>query len=111
MCHDPAKYSSGSGSLRGLPQTTQAQLNLTLGCATLNLAPQAIAQRPGCGKPWFLHMGLSENSVPLNPMVLLIIIPMKNGYFIGNIPHFQTYPHQKSGLPADFPLNQQVRPG
>ena len=30
-------------------------------------------------------MGLSENSVPLNPMVLLIIIPMKNGYFIGNI--------------------------
>ena len=23
--------------------------------------------------------------VPLNPMVLLIIIPMKNGYFIGNI--------------------------
>ena len=30
-------------------------------------------------------MGVSENSVPLNPMVLLIIIPMKNGYFIGNI--------------------------
>ena len=27
---------------------------------------------------------------PLNPMVLLIIIPMKNGYFIGNIPYFQT---------------------
>ena len=26
-------------------------------------------------------------------MVLLIIIPTKNGYFIGNIPHFQTYPH------------------
>ena len=25
--------------------------------------------------------------VPLNPMVLLIIIPMKNGYFIGNIPN------------------------
>ena len=23
------------------------------------------------------HMGLSENSVPLNPMVLLIIIPIK----------------------------------
>ena len=30
-------------------------------------------------------MGVSENSVPLNPMVLLIMIPMKNGYFIGNI--------------------------
>ena len=25
------------------------------------------------------YMGVSENSVPLNPMVLLIIIPMKNG--------------------------------
>ena len=37
-------------------------------------------------------MGLSENSVPLNPMVLLIIIPMTNGYFIGNIPYFQTNP-------------------
>ena len=24
-----------------------------------------------------LHMGVSENSVPLNPMVLLIIIPIK----------------------------------
>ena len=32
-------------------------------------------------------MGVSENSVPLNPMVLLIIIPMTNGYFIGNIPN------------------------
>ena len=32
-------------------------------------------------------VGLSENSVPLHPMVLLIIIPMKNGYFIGNIPN------------------------
>ena len=31
--------------------------------------------------------------VPLNPMVLLIIIPMKNGYFIGNIPYFQTNPY------------------
>ena len=31
--------------------------------------------------------------VPLNPMVLLIIIPMKNGYFIGGILHFQTYPN------------------
>ena len=31
------------------------------------------------------YMGVSGNTVPLNPMVLLIIIPMKNGYFIGNI--------------------------
>ena len=36
------------------------------------------------------HLGLSENSVPLNPMVLLIImiiIPFLNGYFIGNVPN------------------------
>ena len=38
-----------------------------------------------------VHVGLSENSVPLHPMVLLIIIPTIHGYFIGGIPHFQTY--------------------
>ena len=27
---------------------------------------------------------------PLYPMVLLIIIPITNGYLIGNIPYFQT---------------------
>ena len=43
-----------------------------------------------------IEMGLSENSVPLHPMVLLIIIPFLNGYFIGGIPHFQTYPNQFS---------------
>ena len=49
-------------------------------------------------KPWaspqIIHMGVSENRlVPLNPMVLLIIIPMKNGYFIGNInPTFSDKP-------------------
>ena len=37
------------------------------------------------------HMGVSENSVPLNPMVCLIIIPFLNGYFIGNIPYFHPY--------------------
>ena len=38
-------------------------------------------------KAFFDHnMGVSENVVyPNYPMVLLIIIPMKNGYFIGNI--------------------------
>ena len=36
---------------------------------------------------------MSENSVPLNPMVFMIIIPFLNGYFIGNIPNIfrQTY--------------------
>ena len=38
-------------------------------------------------------MGVSENSVPLNPMVLLIIIPMKNCYFIGNIPNIFRQTH------------------
>ena len=37
------------------------------------------------------NMDVSENR-PLNPMVLLIIIPFLNGYFIGNIPYFQTNP-------------------
>ena len=31
--------------------------------------------------------------VPLNLMVLLIIIPFWNGYFIGNMPYFQTNPY------------------
>ena len=39
-------------------------------------------------------MGVSENVVyPLYPMVLLIIIPMKNGYFIGNIPNIFRQTH------------------
>ena len=41
------------------------------------------------------QLGLSENvgNTPLYPMVLLIIIPMKNGYFIGKInPTFSDKP-------------------
>ena len=34
-------------------------------------------------------------------MVLLIIIPFLNGYFIGNVPYFQTNPYGK--LPVGFP--------
>ena len=42
---------------------------------------------------WNTFLGVSENSVPLNPMVLLIIIPFLNGYFIGNInPTFSDKP-------------------
>ena len=40
----------------------------------------------GCGCVW-------KCCVPLNPMVLLIIIPMKNGYFIGNIPNIFRQTH------------------
>ena len=43
-------------------------------------------------------IGISENSVPLHPMVLLIIIPFLNGYFIGGIPHFQTYPIKETNF-------------
>ena len=40
-----------------------------------------------------MYMGLSENSVPLHPLVLLIIIPFLNGYFIGGInPTFSDKP-------------------
>ena len=39
------------------------------------------------------YLGVSENSVPLNPLVLLIMIPFFNGYFIGKInPTFSDKP-------------------
>ena len=39
------------------------------------------------------HLGVSENSVPLNPVWLMIIIPFLTGYFIGNInPTFSDKP-------------------
>ena len=43
------------------------------------------------------HMGMSENSVALNPMVLLIIIPIK-WLFIGNTPYFQTNPYHQISI-------------
>ena len=57
-------------------------------------------------------MGVSENSVPLNPMVLLIIIPFLNGYFIGNInPTFSDKPivnQEKSNLRSKWiPTNKK----
>ena len=36
-----------------------------------------------------LRLGVSENSVPLNPMVLLIIIPIKWLFFLGIYPIFR----------------------
>ena len=54
----------------------------------------SVAQFSMVNFPWEFYMGVSENrQVPLNPMVLLIIIPFLNGYFIGNIPYFQTNPY------------------
>ena len=46
-------------------------------------------------QPFRTDLGVSENSVPHCTQWLIIIIPMKNGYFIGNIPHFQTKPYQE----------------
>ena len=40
---------------------------------------------------WVLLKMLAK---PLNPMVLLIIIPFLNGYFIGNISYFQRNPYR-----------------
>ena len=39
------------------------------------------------------YMGVSENSVPLNPMVLLIIIPIKWLFHWEYTQHFQTNPY------------------
>ena len=57
---------------------------------------------------YIIICGCSENSVTLNPMVLLIIIPflngfmiiipMKNGYFIGNIPNIFRHSHMYVSL-------------
>ena len=41
----------------------------------------------------FWDMGVSENSVPLNPMVLLIIIPIKWLFHWEYTQHFQTNPY------------------
>ena len=53
-------------------------------------------------------MGLSENSVPLNPVWLMIIIPMKNGYFIGNIPNIFRHTHMSAWMQV---LGLERRPG
>ena len=54
--------------------------------------------------PSFSDLGVSENSVPLNPMVLLIIIPFLNGYFIGNInPTFSGPNPSGSSISRAFP--------
>ena len=41
----------------------------------------------------YIHMGLSENSVPHCTQWFCWSLSLLNGYFIGGIPHFQTYPY------------------
>ena len=45
-----------------------------------------------------IDMGVSENSVPLNPMVLLIIIPIKWLFHWEYTQHFQTNPYPSGKL-------------
>ena len=53
------------------------------------------SQHMWCSRQWHSNMGVSENSVPLNPMVLLIIIPIKWLFHWEYTQHFQTNPHVK----------------
>ena len=53
--------------------------------------PRAVDADP---KFW-IWVCLKMSCTPLYPMVLLIIIPFLNGYFIGNIPYFQTNPNSE----------------
>ena len=45
---------------------------------------------------------------PKNPMVSDHEIPMKNGYFIGNIPYFQTYPFPKKSIWLNVPFAPRI---
>ena len=76
-------------------RSPSTQVPLGVGSFQLELVPVVVGK--GCvtlkSALMCQQMGLSENSVPLNPMVLLIIIPFLNGYFIGNInPTFSDKP-------------------
>ena len=55
--------------------------------------------------PGYFNMGVSENVVyPFLPNGFADqTIPFLNGYFIGGIPHFQTYPYGDRGAIAFSP--------
>jgi len=65
----PARTSTTASS------TTTVLPDPPIPCLAPGAQPAAAAMDGGIGQ-----MGLSENSVPLHPMVLLIIIPIINGY-------------------------------
>ena len=56
------------------------------------------------------HLGVSENSVPLNPMVNDHYPYYINGYFIGNIPYFQTNPFSERETMVVFRKSALVNP-
>ena len=87
----PKQFSMGRirPCLRSLPAQNMSESH---SCGYQQRDAESCSTDPGFFS--HLNLSLSENrvSTPLYPMVLLIIIPMKNGYFIGNIPYFQTNP-------------------
>ena len=77
-----------------LPRIFQAELEEKLKILEIFSAFSAKEELWGAR---FRDMGVSENSVPLFTQWLMIIIPFLNGYFIGNIPYFQTNPYGGHG--------------
>ena len=71
----------GSGRWFWKPKPTFQQLRSFYALARAPFTPALCFRH----HTWKSNIGVSENSVPLNPMVMLIIIPFLNGYFIGNI--------------------------
>ena len=49
-----------------------------------------------------IHMGVSENSVPHCTQWFCWSLSLLNGYFIGGIPHFQTYPYTIPIITIEF---------
>ena len=56
------------------------------------------------------HMGVSENSVPLFTQWFCWSLSLLNGYFIGNIPYFQTNPYQIDFLSQTTVVFFKTRP-
>ena len=77
---------------RSIPKTAPKKLNRNTYKA-ISFHMRSIF--PWFSTNWYIHIYgcVWKCCVPLNPLVLLIIIPMKNCYFIGNIPYFQTNPY------------------
>ena len=69
--------------------------------APVRICQSLIHQASSCSPSYKLYTQVSQSPygcvwkccVPLNPMVLLIIIPFLNGYFIGNIPNIFRQAH------------------
>ena len=90
-----ANYAVGFGGRHGSPETPVRCLRPLWGVGAHEKGDMTMTMSEF---HWGLHPGfiwvcLKMLCTPLYPMVLLIITPMKNGYFIGNIPHFQTNPY------------------